>query len=122
MPYEFYKFLHFVGLFTLITMIGAVIYQTWSHGDATIKARRWLMIFHGIAVTIILVSGFGLMAKLGMMSGWPPWIWVKLATWTFVIVVPSLVMRIPATRKFMWWLFPIILFATAFSVTYKVGV
>lgn len=122
MPYEFYKFLHFVGLFTLICSIAALIYQTWAHEDATIKARKWLMIFHGLAVVIILVSGFGLLARLGMMGGWPSWVWIKLAAWTFVIVVPSLVMRVPKARAFMWWLFPVVLYAAAYSVTYKLGV
>lgn len=122
MPYEFYKILHLAGLIVLISVVSALIYRTWADNNAPIKGKRFLMVLHGIAVVVMLVSGFGLLARLGIMSSWPTWVWIKLAAWFFVIVSPSLVMRVPSSRKFMWWLFPAVLIATAFAVIYKIGV
>lgn len=83
MPYEFYKVLHILGILVLFISMGGLAMVTLREGtDAEKKAaRKPLMILHGVSLLVIFVAGFGLMARLGMMGGWPTWIFGKIAVW-----------------------------------------
>jgi hypothetical protein len=96
MPYEFYKVLHLLAILVLFTAMGGLAMVTLRGGtDAEMKAaRKPLMILHGVALLVIFVAGFGLMAKLGMMkSGWPKWIFGKLGVWLVLGAGTALVKR-----------------------------
>ncbi|MBV1859639.1 MAG: hypothetical protein KUG77_14595 [Nannocystaceae bacterium] len=96
MPYEFYKVLHLLAILVLFTAMGGLAMVTLRGGtDAELKAaRKPLMILHGVALLVIFVAGFGLMAKLGMMqSGWPKWIFGKLAVWLLLGGATALLKR-----------------------------
>lgn len=83
-PYEFYKVLHLLAILVLFISMGGLAMVTLRGGtDAEKKAaRKPLMILHGVALLVILVAGFGMMARLGMMGGgWPGWIFGKVAIW-----------------------------------------
>ena len=44
--------------------------------------RRAFAITHGAALVIILVSGFGLLARMGIAKfPWPGWVYFKLVVW-----------------------------------------
>lgn len=84
MPYTFYKVLHLLAILALFTSMGglAMIALRGGSDDEKKKARKPLMIIHGVSLLVIFVAGFGLMAKLGMMgNGWPTWIFGKLGVW-----------------------------------------
>jgi peptidoglycan/LPS O-acetylase OafA/YrhL len=84
MSYEFYKVLHLLGILVLFTAMGGLAMVTLRGGTDEEKkaARKPLMILHGVALLVIFVAGFGLMARLGMMGGgWPIWIFGKLGVW-----------------------------------------
>ena len=84
MSYEFYKVLHLLGILVLFTAMGGLAMVTLRDGtdEEKKKARKPLMILHGVALLVIFVAGFGLMARLGMMgNGWPTWIFGKLGVW-----------------------------------------
>ncbi len=96
MPYEFYKVLHLLAILVLFTAMGGLAMVTLRGGSETEKkaARKPLMILHGVALLVIFVAGFGLMAKLGMMkSGWPTWLFGKFAVWLFLGGAMALVKR-----------------------------
>ena len=67
-----YKIIHFIGLFVLFLGIGSLI-ATDPRKPASL--RRPAMV-HGIGLFLILVSGFGLVAKLN--TGFPIWMIVKI--------------------------------------------
>lgn len=84
MPYEFYKVLHLLAILALFTSMGglAMVAIRGGSDEEKKKARKPLMIIHGVSLLVIFVAGFGLMARLGMMaSGWPTWIFGKLGVW-----------------------------------------
>lgn len=84
MPYDFYKVLHLLAILVLFTSMGGLAMVTLRDGTDEEKkvARKPLIILHGVALLVIFVAGFGLMAKLKMMqNGWPGWIFGKLGVW-----------------------------------------
>lgn len=93
MPYEFYKYLHFLGLFTLFFAFGGVLISAFSGHTLSSSARRMSMILHGVGLLLILVSGFGLAARLGLVRGLPGWIHAKLAVWILLAASIALAKR-----------------------------
>ncbi len=84
MSYEVYKVLHILGILTLLCALGgtAILSLLGATKDQP-GARKLLMAMHGIALVLILVAGFGLMARkgIGHGGGWPGWLYGKLAIW-----------------------------------------
>lgn len=76
MSYEFYKILHLVSLIALFLSLGMLIV-----GPKPLK--KLIMSLHGVALLLLLVSGFGLIAKLHiplkLLS--PSWFWQKTFVW-----------------------------------------
>ena len=88
MSYEFYKVLHLAGLVTIFTSLGALAFVP---GDR----RKPLMMMHGIATVVMLVAGFGLLARLGLVGNLGPWVYGKLAIWLAIGAVPVVLRRKP---------------------------
>lgn len=66
-------------------------------GDLPKAVRIFLSATHGVGVLVVLVSGFGLAARLGLVQGLPNWIYIKLVLW--LILGGSIVL---AKRKSQW--------------------
>ena len=49
---------------------------------------RLLRIVHGVSLLLILVAGFGLLAKLGLAGSWPLWVTVKILVWLALGAAP----------------------------------
>jgi hypothetical protein len=73
MSLEFYKWIHLLGLMMLFCGL-AGLWGSRSMG-------RSLSLLHGIGMLFLLVGGFGMMARMGIVQGWPGWIYVKLCVW-----------------------------------------
>lgn len=112
MPYEFYKVLHYFGLFlTLSGMIG-LISIFWSGAQPQNKLRKVLIISHGLGLLLILVSGFGLAARLGYVSGLPVWIYYKLTVWLAIGAAIALIKRLNKYST-VWFIVTLGLFTAA---------
>jgi len=72
MSLEFYKILHIIGLLSLFVGIGGFL----AYGSEQTRRIRMVGVLHGVGWLLVLVSGFGMQAKLGV--GFPFWILVKL--------------------------------------------
>lgn len=82
MSYEFYKILHFSGLIlTFTSLSGYIFYLVQNKAN---EKRKFFSIVHGLGLLILLVSGFGLAARLGYMQQLPNWIYIKLAIWVVI--------------------------------------
>ena len=83
MPYYAYRFIHLFGIFALIVTLGAAAMHGLKGG--TRKDNPWRMQLgtaHGVALFLILLGGFGMLARLGMaQGGLPNWIYIKLVIW-----------------------------------------
>ena len=80
-PYEFYKVLHLFGLTLAFFGFGGVLVASYARVDLVKRARLMGMITHGVGLVIMFISGFGLAARMGMMSGLPGWVKTKIGIW-----------------------------------------
>jgi hypothetical protein len=87
MPYEAYKIIHLVGIAALAIGAGGMM-----AGGAN---RKTFSILQGIGLFVMLVSGFGLLAKLHL--GFPHFAIAKLILWFILGMMPLILrkLRIP---------------------------
>ena len=97
MPYEIYKLIHFLGIFLVLVALAVMAGHVLRGGTrADDPHRRTLAITHGTGVFLILLGGFGMLARLGIVQGGlPAWIYAKLAIW---LVVGGAIALIPRGR------------------------
>ena len=77
-----YKTIHYLGIFTLVTALAASLSRAaagTAAGGAPDPWRKRLSIIHGIALFLVLLGGFGMLARLGM--GVTGWVGAKLLIW-----------------------------------------
>lgn len=93
MSYQFYKVLHLLGLILLFFGFGGLLMAAYAKVELKKQARMMGFISHGVGLLLILVSGFGMAARLGLVSGLPSWVHAKIAIWVLLGVGISLVKR-----------------------------
>jgi hypothetical protein len=86
MPYNVYKLIHFLGISTLLITLAISCVHVLKGGTRRDMAhRRPLAVAHGVAAFLILLGGFGMLARLGIVQGGlPGWIYAKLGIWLFL--------------------------------------
>lgn len=84
MSLQTYHFLHLIGLICVFIGFGGLL-----SSEGARKAMKW----HGIGLVISLVSGFGMLAKMGIMGSMPVWVWIKIALWLVLGFLPVLAKR-----------------------------
>lgn len=93
MSYEFYKVLHLTGLILLFSGLISLLTLKVAGAPVEGSARKFSFLTHGIGLFFVLLSGFGLLARLGMVNGLPNWIYAKLAIWLYFGVTIALIKR-----------------------------
>lgn len=81
MSYEFYKIIHLTGIALVLTGLAGLLTVKMSGGTLEGKTKSLVFGAHGLGLLIVLVSGFGLLARLNMMQALPGWVFGKLAIW-----------------------------------------
>lgn len=77
MTLEFYKFIHLISILVLIFSFGLMI----GHYKNSDKKNKQYSILHGISIAFILISGFGMLARLSIHWPWPLWVGIKALVW-----------------------------------------
>lgn len=107
-PYATYKVVHYLGIFLLLTALAARLGRAAGFAAASASTgataptpdpwKRRLGITHGVALFLILLGGFGMLARLDVTHGLglPGWIWAKLGIWTALGAVIVVASRVPA--------------------------
>ncbi|MDX2193259.1 MAG: hypothetical protein NW201_07885 [Gemmatimonadales bacterium] len=99
-PYELYKVVHLVGIMLAFASVGAVaIYAGTGQAVKGAPTRKFLGIMHGVAMFIVLLGGFGMAARLGLVKGFPGWLWGKIAIWALVAGIVVLPYRRPELSR-----------------------
>ena len=120
LSYETYKLIHLLGVIFLFLSLGG--YLTLS-STKTPVSRKLLALTHGIAVIVILVAGFGLLARLGFSTfqTWPAWVWVKLIIWLILALIVILIRKMPELKISLWFVIPILGVIAAYMAIFKVN-
>ena len=63
---------------------------------------RLLIATHGIAMTLLLIAGFGLLARLELAGSWPHWVIAKTSIWLCLGAGLVFVKKFPRLLR-MWW-------------------
>lgn len=93
MSYQFYKVLHLLGMFLLFFGFGGLLVSAYGKAKLEKPARLMGFITHGLGLFLILLSGFGMSARLGLVAGLPAWVQAKIGIWVLLGVSISLVKR-----------------------------
>ena len=119
--YSFYKVVHIFGILLTWSALGALVLHAANGGDKSSNKKRGLVAAtHGIGMVIILVGGFGLLARLGQVQGgFPVWVWMKLAIWVVTGGLIMLPLRVPKLATPLWFLIPMLGGLAAYTANYK---
>ena len=93
MSYEFYKIAHLLGIFLLTSGLMGVFFTVWAGSPLQGKVKSASFALHGTGLLIMLVSGFGLLARMGLVGAMPTWVYLKLGLWAFFAVAVSVLKR-----------------------------
>jgi hypothetical protein len=105
MSYTAYKVIHLFGIFLTLLALGAIHGQSVSGGA---KVSKLFRVAFGIGLAIIFVAGFGLLAKLGLASSPPPWLWGKLGIWALLGGSGFVVRRPGSLATGLWLAIPVL--------------
>ena len=116
MSYELYRTLHIIGIVLLFSSLGAL---AAIGGRTDNRLRGFAAIMHGVAAAVILIAGFGLLARLKMFGGFPPWIWIKLGIWLTLATAVLPLRRKPEFAAWFFLLLPLFGGIAAWLAVYK---
>jgi len=106
---EIYKLIHIIAALVTFAALGGLT-LTVANGATKQSSgvRRLIAITHGVAVFLILLGGFGALARLGIAGGLPGWIYVKLVVWLLVAALVVLPYRRPDLARTLFWVLPVL--------------
>lgn len=115
MSYQIYKMIHIVSIVIFFSA-----YAVAAAKQGSIKREK---IITGIALVLILVSGMGLIARLGIPHGapWPIWIKIKLGIWAVIGTSGHMILkRWPKAAPQFFWISIGLLVLASYLANYKV--
>ena len=122
LPHSFYNVLHILGIVLVMSALGGIAMHALNGGTKqTNVARRLVVSLHGLGMLLILVGGFGMLARLGFQHGatFPGWLLVKLAVWLTLAAIVIVPYRRPALAKPVYLALPVLGGLAAIMAIYK---
>jgi len=96
-----YHILHFMGILMLFLGYGALLGRSIAGSDDA-KVKKLGSITSGIGLLLMIVAGFGLVAKL-YGNSFEPWMIAKVVIWVVLGGLIALINRKPALAVALWW-------------------
>jgi hypothetical protein len=120
-PLQAYKLVHIFGiLLTFVALGGLALHAVNGGTKESNRGRRLVAASYGLGLLLILVGGFGMLARLGVASaGLPGWVWAKLVIWLAIGGLLALPYRKPESGRFLWWLGPLLGVVAGWLALYK---
>jgi hypothetical protein len=118
--YSVYKIVHFVGIFMVFLSLGGVTMHVINGGGKSHSWRKSAAITHGLGLVLVLIGGFGLLARLGIVQGGlPGWVIAKLVIWVTFGAMLSLIIRKKSLARPIWFVLLILGGTAAYLAGYK---
>lgn len=121
-PRDFYEVVHIIGIALLFVAIGGVTVHAANGGSrATSQTRTLVTSVHGLGALLILVGGFGMLARIGFQHGgnFPGWLWAKLIIWIVLSVTVLVPYRRPALARPLFLGLPLLAGVAVYMALYK---
>jgi hypothetical protein len=101
MSLSFYKILHIIGIMMLFLGIGgAIVRSRLAEGKEMLE--KFVLMNHGLGLLIVLIAGFGQLAKIGMeFSGW---VIVKIVIWLAMGALIMPIKKKPSSGTMVWYI------------------
>lgn len=107
MSVNVYLIAHVVGITMVFMALGGAAIHALNGGTREDnRSRGILAAFHGAGLVILLVSGFGMLARLDL--GFSGWVGGKLAIWLLLAAALSILLRRPDKARILWWALPVL--------------
>ncbi len=107
--YSVYKVLHVVGLTLVFLALGGVLTHVINGGGKEHRWRKAIGMSHGIGLFLVLLGGFGLLARIGVPHGSiPTWALLKIALWLLLGGMLAVAYRKPSLARLTWSLVVVI--------------
>ena len=122
MSYEFYKVLHVVGIMLVFLSLGGATLHAANGGTRDQNpSRKVVAALHGTGMLLLIVAGFGMLARIQSMSaGIPHFVYPKLLVWLVLGAAPAILSRKPGSAALWWFLFPLLgAVAAYFGINHK---
>jgi len=104
MSYEVYKLIHVIGILMLFVALGGLTHYVIGGGNKQDNPwRAQAAMTHGIGLFLILLGGFGMLARLKIGWPWPSWIYGKVLIWMVLGALVAVIYRKPALAKSLWF-------------------
>ncbi|HQU74897.1 MAG: hypothetical protein KDI06_22095 [Calditrichaeota bacterium] len=99
MSFEFYDFFHVLGLMSLFSAFGAAILRGVLKSDGG-DLKKYIAIAHGVGLLLLFISGFGMLARLGV--GFPVWVIIKMVIWVIAALSLVRMRKYPGSGPLNW--------------------
>ncbi|MDX2057888.1 MAG: hypothetical protein SFV24_08825 [Gemmatimonadales bacterium] len=121
MSYAVYKLIHFLGIFTIVAILAATAMHVLRGGTrADNPYRRTFAVAHGIAAFLVLLGGFGMLARMKIVSGGlPGWVIAKLVIWLVLSAALTLPYRGRTLARALLVALPILAMGAGAVALYK---
>jgi uncharacterized membrane protein SirB2 len=122
LSHSVYNVAHVVGIIMIMAALGALALHAMNGGTRESNRARGLIAgLHGLGAFLVLLGGFGMLARIGFQHGspFPGWLVVKIVIWLVLaglVVVPY---RRSALAKPLLLALPVLGGLAAFMAIYK---
>ena len=124
LPRDLYEIVHVVGIALVMAAFGGIAMHAADGGTRSgPRARRALLGAYGGGLFLILLGGFGMLARIGAARGgiaeFPGWLWAKLAVWVVLGAIMMVPYRKPRAAMPVLVLTPLLAGLATYFALYK---
>lgn len=121
MSYQFYLLLHLLGIGALFFALGGLFLHAINGGTKeTNVMRKPTSIMHGVALFLILLSGFGMLARIGGSTS-DMWVLLKVLIWVVMGAAIMIPLRAQQMARPLWYAVPLVLMLAGWIAHVKPG-
>lgn len=115
-----YKIIHLTGIvMTMMALGGLMVHAINGGAKSDLSWRKGVMATHGLGMFLVLLGGFGMLARLGIHWPWPGWIMVKFGLWIVLGAFSVPVYKAPSKAKALWLGLVVLFVLAAYMAFYK---
>jgi len=103
MTFEFYKILHIIGIIMLFLGVGGAVVNSILNTKSN-PIEKFVLMNHGVGLLIIIIAGFGMLAKMGGGMQFPGWIIIKVVIWLVMGALIMFIKKKPGLKTLWWYL------------------